>query len=97
MGNVRNITAIAVQGRPHSVEYVTEFTISYGYNGLDYADFKEPGGNVKVNRTEWCIELCSYLFLSHSHSHYPFGRKDQKHYQYTLFVVNTHFEKAQSP
>lgn len=49
LGNVRNITAIAVQGRPHSVEYVTEFTISYGYNGLDYADFKEPGGNVKVN------------------------------------------------
>lgn len=48
MGNVRNITAIALQGRPHSVEYVTEFTISYGYNGLDYADFKEPGGNVKV-------------------------------------------------
>lgn len=49
MGSVRNITAIALQGRPHSVEYVTEFTISYGYNGLDYADFKEPGGNIKVN------------------------------------------------
>lgn len=48
MGSVRNITAIAIQGRPHSVEYVTEFTISYGYNGLDYADFKEPGGNIKV-------------------------------------------------
>lgn len=48
LGSVRNISHIALQGRPHSVEYVTEFSISYGYNGLDYADFKEPGGNVKV-------------------------------------------------
>lgn len=28
-----------------------EFTISYGYNGLDYADYKEPGGNTKVKAT----------------------------------------------
>lgn len=48
LGNIRNISRIALQGRPHSTEYVTEFTISYGYNGLDYAEFKEPGGNVKV-------------------------------------------------
>lgn len=45
---MRNITKIAIQGRPHSIEYVTEYTISYGYNGLDFADYKEPGGNVKV-------------------------------------------------
>lgn len=50
---MRNITRIAVQGRPHSTEYVTEYTISYGYNGLDYADYKEPGGNVKVTRSKW--------------------------------------------
>lgn len=49
MGSVRNVSAIALQGRPHSTEYVTEYTVSYGYNGLDYAEFKEPGGNVKVN------------------------------------------------
>ena len=42
---------MAIQGRPHSTEYVTEYTISYGYNGLDFADFKEPGGNVKVNKS----------------------------------------------
>ncbi|KAG4070327.1 hypothetical protein HA402_006469 [Bradysia odoriphaga] len=48
LGNVRNITKIAIQGRPHSIEYVSEFTISYGYNGLDFADYKEPGGNVKM-------------------------------------------------
>lgn len=41
-----------MQGRPHSTEYVTEFSVSYGYNGLDYADYKEPGGNVKVNNDE---------------------------------------------
>lgn len=40
---------MALQGRPHSTEYVTEYTVSYGYNGLDFADFKEQGGNVKVN------------------------------------------------
>lgn len=43
-----NITRIATQGRPHSAEFVNEYGISYGYNGLDYADYKEPGGNVKV-------------------------------------------------
>lgn len=51
LGSIRNISRIAIQGRPHSTEYVTEFTISYGYNGLDYAEFKEPGGNVKVTHT----------------------------------------------
>ena len=48
LGSVRNITRVSIQGRPHSSEYVTEFSISYGYNGLDYADYKEPGGNTKV-------------------------------------------------
>lgn len=48
LGNVRNITRIAIQGRPHSTEYVTEFTISYGYNGLDFTYFRESGGNFKV-------------------------------------------------
>lgn len=48
LGSVRNLTAIATQGRPFKSEYVTEYTISYGYNGLDYTDFKEQGGNVKV-------------------------------------------------
>lgn len=56
MGSVRNITTIAIQGRPHSVECVTEFTISYGYNGLDYADFKEPGGNIKVKKYKIALQ-----------------------------------------
>ncbi|KAL9701102.1 hypothetical protein quinque_004543 [Culex quinquefasciatus] len=48
LGTVRNVTRIEIQGRPHSNEYVTEFSISYGFNGLDYIDYKEPGGNTKV-------------------------------------------------
>lgn len=48
LGNVKNVTRIAIQGRPHSTEYVTEFSISYGSNGLDYTDYKEAGGNTKV-------------------------------------------------
>lgn len=52
LGVTKNITRIAIQGRPHQSEYVSEFTISYGYNGLDYADFKEPGGNTKVKIQE---------------------------------------------
>lgn len=50
LGSVMNITRIAIQGRPHSAEYVREFGVSYGYNGLDYADYKEPGGDTKVTR-----------------------------------------------
>ncbi|XP_077286493.1 neurexin-4 isoform X2 [Arctopsyche grandis] len=48
LGSVMNITRIATQGRPHSAEFVTEFGVSYGYNGLDYADYKEPGGDSKM-------------------------------------------------
>nr|CAD7258923.1 unnamed protein product [Timema shepardi] len=67
LGQVRNITEIATQGRPFSSEYVMEYAISYGTNGLDYADYKEPGGNTK--RLHICLTLslttssCSLLFL----------------------------------
>lgn len=43
-----NVTRIWTQGRPHSKEYVMEYRISYGMNGLDYADYKEFGGDVMV-------------------------------------------------
>nr|XP_040229697.2 neurexin-4 isoform X1 [Anopheles coluzzii] len=48
LGDVRNITRIETQGRPHSNEYLTEYSISYGFNGLDYIDYREPGGNTKL-------------------------------------------------
>lgn len=43
-----NVTRIWTRGRPHSNEFVMEYTISYGTNGLDYADYKEPSGNAMV-------------------------------------------------
>lgn len=49
LGNVMNITRIDTQGRSHTVEYVAEYTVSYGTNGLDYADYKEDDGNTKVS------------------------------------------------
>lgn len=48
MGSVKNVTHIALQGRPHSNEFVTEYAISYGITDLEFADYKEPGGNIKV-------------------------------------------------
>ncbi|CAH1403187.1 unnamed protein product [Nezara viridula] len=48
LGEVRKITGIATQGRPHSMEFTREYTISYGSNGLDYAQYKEPSGNIKM-------------------------------------------------
>jgi len=59
LGVVRNVTHIALQGRPHSNEYVTEYTISYGITDLEFADYKEPGGNVKVNnRSQIQLQMC---------------------------------------
>uniref|UniRef100_A0A8D8V989 Neurexin-4 n=2 Tax=Cacopsylla melanoneura TaxID=428564 RepID=A0A8D8V989_9HEMI len=48
LGTPMNITGIATQGRAHGTEYVLEYAISYGSNGLDYADYKDAGGNVKM-------------------------------------------------
>ncbi|XP_026281796.1 neurexin-4 isoform X1 [Frankliniella occidentalis] len=48
LGSVMNVTRIETQGRLHSTEYVMEYSISYGTNGLDYADFKEDDGNTKM-------------------------------------------------
>ena len=48
LGDVRNVTAISTQGRSAPEEYVIEYGISYGSNGLDYADFREVDGSTKV-------------------------------------------------
>lgn len=59
-----NITRIATQGRPHSSDFVEEFGVSYGYNGLDYADYKDAGGNVKVNDNKFKKPNLTLLNLS---------------------------------
>lgn len=43
-----NVTGIATQGRNSPKEYVMEYGISYGSNGLDYADYREVDGSTKV-------------------------------------------------
>lgn len=48
LGATYNITSISTQGREHHNEFVMEYGISYGTNGLDYADFKETDGNIKM-------------------------------------------------
>ncbi|KOB71646.1 Uncharacterized protein OBRU01_10999, partial [Operophtera brumata] len=47
LGSVKNITRVAAQGRAHSQEFVQEYHISYGSNGLDYVQYKAAGGEVK--------------------------------------------------
>ncbi|XP_063360126.1 neurexin-4 [Cydia amplana] len=48
LGTVKNITRVATQGRQHSRQYVQEYHISYGTNGLDYVRYKAAGGEVKT-------------------------------------------------
>lgn len=50
LGQIMNVTGITTRGRPFANEYVMEYSISYGTNGLDYADYKEPGGNTMVRK-----------------------------------------------
>ena len=49
LGRPRNLTRIATRGRSHSDEYVKEYVISFGFNGLDYSDYKETDGSRKVS------------------------------------------------
>ncbi|KAK4880883.1 hypothetical protein RN001_004202 [Aquatica leii] len=48
LGQVTNVTRVWTQGRPHSNEYVTEYSVSYGSNGYDYIDYKESGGDTML-------------------------------------------------
>ncbi|VVC93591.1 unnamed protein product [Leptidea sinapis] len=48
LGSVKNVTRVATQGRAHSQEFVQEYHISYGSNGLDYVQYKAAGGEVKM-------------------------------------------------
>lgn len=44
----RNVTSIATQGRPYTSEYVLEYRIEYGDNGVDFSEYKDTQGNIKV-------------------------------------------------
>uniref|UniRef100_A0A646QGQ6 Neurexin4 n=1 Tax=Hemiscolopendra marginata TaxID=943146 RepID=A0A646QGQ6_9MYRI len=50
LGEKKNVTSIATQGRPFSSEFVEEYRIEFGNNGYDYAEYKDEEGNIKLFR-----------------------------------------------
>jgi len=50
LGSEKNVTGIATQGRANSNEYVIEYRIQYGSNGVDWTDYKEVDGLAKIFR-----------------------------------------------
>lgn len=48
LDHIMRINHISTQGRPLHDDFVSEYTLSYGSNGLDYADLKTSSGNVQV-------------------------------------------------
>lgn len=48
LGNKFNVTSIASQGRAHSNEYVMEYRIDFGYDGQDFAPYRDRNGNIKI-------------------------------------------------
>lgn len=49
LGQVMNVSSIVTKGRENHGEYVMEYSISYGFNNLDYIPYKDENGNNKVN------------------------------------------------
>ncbi|XP_045134698.1 neurexin-4-like isoform X1 [Portunus trituberculatus] len=46
LGDIKNVTAIATQGRDDSQEYVTAYTLEYSRDGIHYSIIKGPKGNI---------------------------------------------------
>jgi len=48
LGQKYNITSISSQGRAYASEYVMEFRVDYGYDGQDFAPYRDKNGNIKI-------------------------------------------------
>lgn len=48
LGKKYNITSISSQGRAYSSEYVMEYRVDYGYDGQDFAPYRDRNGNIKI-------------------------------------------------
>lgn len=48
LGKKYNITSLASQGRAFSSEYVSEFKLDYGYDGTDFAPYRDRSGNIRL-------------------------------------------------
>jgi contactin associated protein-like 2 len=50
LGDTKNITALATQGRQDSQEYVTAFTLSTAQDGILFSQIKGPDGSIWVSQ-----------------------------------------------
>lgn len=69
LGDLKNITALATQGRQDSQEFVTAFTLSTAQDGILFSQVKGPDGSIWVsgevtvddstgaNETCWLLKL----------------------------------------
>ncbi|KAI1289294.1 Neurexin-4 [Halotydeus destructor] len=48
LGEKKNITSVAVQGKPYTAEYVQEYRLDYGNDGQDFASYRDRHGNIKA-------------------------------------------------
>lgn len=48
LGKKFNITSISTQGRAFASEYVMEYRVDYGYDGQDFAPYRDKNGNIKI-------------------------------------------------
>lgn len=48
LGKKFNITTILTKGRAYSSEYVMEYRLDYGYDGQDFAPYRDRNGNIKI-------------------------------------------------
>ena len=61
-GNWTRVSAISTQGRAGGAQWVRTYRVSYSYDGLLYADYKE-GPDAKVFIAHFVITLGSSYFL----------------------------------
>lgn len=69
LGTVKNVTRIWTQGRAHSQEFVQEYHISYGSNGLDFVGYKAAGGEIKVSTNSQNNLLTNGEIIKHFSRH----------------------------
>lgn len=48
LGKKFNITSVSTQGRAYASEYVMEYRVDYGYDGQDFAPYRDRNGNIKI-------------------------------------------------
>jgi hypothetical protein len=60
LGQVKNVTGIATQGRAHSDEYIIEYRMQYGSNGKDWIDYKEVRNDSLLRERQTITYICAF-------------------------------------